>query len=614
MLTTSVVILSAALLLAMILNLTLKPRFFSRLMSGCMVAAVLGGLFYYGVGFAQTTGDPLLSLIRTPLTVIRMFVGVNEFSAISASSSVSTEGGRLGFWLVHLLAFYSMTSAVLNTLGAEAMRALRLLLSRRGDLTLIYGVNEESRELGRECLARHRGTVVFVAENVSAALTAELNNQGMSVLAGERAAASDERLLRSLRPGKRKLTVYAMDADEGKDLIYAMKLKDSLERLAVPPETTRLTLPGEEEILAALLQVSESAYGFGYVNIFEPGRLAARAMLKLCPPWSCVDFDKDGKATSDFHCAVLGFGRYGQAVLRSLVQNGQFVGSRFRAAVFSPQFASESGFLQADCPELFSRCNIRGFVEDGRGIGFYRYVDENLRSLKLIAVCTGDENLDREISDNLMLYLNRRNAEEICVVRVGRSGVRYQPRIGAPVRSQALFTLSALSAEEADRQAIVLNSAYDSSERSDWEKWVSCDSFSKMSSRASADFMPALLRASGRTREEILAGNWPPEGELLEVLGEMEHLRWCAFHLTMGFRTMPREEFRRRAEAFRRARAEGKPCQKPSRDMEQRTHACLVPWEELDALSAEERSLAGREVDYRQADINNVLALPQLLK
>lgn len=45
-----------------------------------------------------------------------------------------------------------------------------------------------------------------------------------------------------------------------------------------------------------------------------------------------------------------------------------------------------------------------------------------------------------------------------------------------------------------------------------------------------------------------------------------------------------------------------------------RTHACLIPWEELDALSAKENAVTGRSVDYKQLDINNVLAVPRLLR
>ena len=172
-----------------------------------------------------------------------------------------------------------------------------------------------------------------------------------------------------------------------------------------------------------------------------------------------------------------------------------------------------------------------------------------------------------------------------------------------------------LSAEKADREAIVLNSVYDNSDRTPWEKWVACDPFSKMSSRASADFIPAFLKMSGASREDVLSGNWDPSPEMQQVLGEAEHARWAAFHFANGYTTMSDEEFERNAENYRRCAAEGKPCSnKIGKNQLTRTHACLIPWKDLDALSAREHAATGRDVDYKMTDINNVLALPMLLQ
>ncbi len=57
------------------------------------------------------------------------------------------------------------------------------------------------------------------------------------------------------------------------------------------------------------------------------------------------------------------------------------------------------------------------------------------------------------------------------------------------------------------------------------------------------------------------------------------------------------------------------PCPiKLSKNAEERTHACLIDWDALDELSARESAVTGREVDYKQIDINNVLTLPRLLR
>ena len=609
------VILAAALLAAMVLNLALQPAFSKKLTTFCMLVGVIAGLLFYGVGFAETTNSLALSVIRTPLCVIRMFIGVAELSAIEGSTLVSTRTGLVLYWLVHFLAFYSMASAAMITLGAEALRYLRLLLARRGNLTLIYGINENSVALGKECLAAGGCSVVFVAESADAATVSDLNSQGMSVLTGTAAVNSEKSVMRRLHVRKRKIEVYALDSAEDQNLFYALQLKTALEKAGIPAENTRVTLPGAEDILTPMLQVSDSSYGYGYVNVFDSAELAARAMIRLCPPWEHMHFDSSGRSTDNFECVIVGFGSHGQAVLKALVMNGQFVGSRFRAAIFSPNLKAEAGYLKADSPELLKQYEIFGYEADARSSDFYDYVGAHLSTLKLIAVCTGNREMDREVSDHLMLYLKRRNAEQICVVRCGEKGARYQKTVGSPILRCNIYTRSLLSAEEADRLAILLNATYDDSDRSDWEKWIACDSFGKMSSRAAADYIPAFISASGSSREQILAGNWHPDADMVETLGEAEHLRWCAFHYAMGYSPMSREEFENNAAEFIRCRDAGIPCdRKIGKNTTERTHACLIPWEELDSLSAREHEVTGRDIDYKQTDINNVLTLPKLLK
>lgn len=609
----TVVVLSTALLLAMVLNLALKPSYSAKLTAACMITAFVGGIIIYGVGFAESTGDIGLSMIRTPFCVIKMFVGINDFAAIEGTTPVATPFRIMVFWIIHLLAFYSMASAAMFTLGEEALRYMRMLLSSRGDLTLISGISDRTISLGKECCAAGESAVVFIVENAEDSTVSDLNNMGMSVISGPSAIASDRSVMRRLRVRRRKVNVYALD-EQDKALFYALGLKDALEAASASPENTSITLPGAEDIITSMLQVSPEQYGYGYVNVYDSAMLAARALIRTCPPWELIEFGADGRAKEDFDCAVVGFGRHGQAVLRQLIMNGQFAGSTFHAAVFSPNFDNESGYMKAECSSMFEHYDIQSYSSDGRSIEFYQYVDKHIDSLKLIAVCTGSRESDREISDNLMMYLKRRKAQNIRVVRCGAEGVRYQETIGSPIVTANIYSLEYLSARKADRDAILFNSAYDSSDRTDWEKWVACDSFSKMSSRATADFLPAFIRASGIPADEIIAGNWPPAEEILEVLGETEHLRWNAFHFVMGYSTMSSEEFDRRAENYRKCAAEGIPCDRITKDSENRLHACLIPWDALDELSEKERSVTGHKVDYKRYDINNVLILPEVLR
>ncbi len=534
MLTIPVVLLTAAVFLALTVSLVLKPAYTAKITTFCMLSAMVYGLLVYSTGFIQVTGDPLFSVVRAVFCVMRMFVGVNELGAIAGSTFVATSTWVNVYWVFQLMALYSTASAIMVSIGSTALRRLRLFLSHRGDLTLIYGINDNSIAVGKECRAAGGTSVVFVAESAPAATVRDLNDLGMSVLTGYAAVHSDEHTIRKLRVRGRKITVYALDAAEDQNLFYALELKDVLEREGVEPKDTRITLPGAEDIITSMLQVSPERYGFGYVNVYDTGMLAARAMIRLCPPWEFMHFDENGRAAENFECVVVGFGHYGQAALRQLLINGQFAGSTFRAAVFSPNFKNECGYLLTDSPEMLKRYDIQSFPADGRSKEFYDYIGQRLDTLKMIAVCTGSETNNSEISDNLMLFLKRRRAENICVVQCGRTGVRYQETVGSPILRGSIFCRAMLSAEDADRRAIVLNSIYDDSDRTDWEKWVACDTFSKMSSRASADFLPAFLKIAGTSREEVLSGEWKPDRELQQTLGETEHLRWNAFHFSMG--------------------------------------------------------------------------------
>ena len=146
------------------------------------------------------------------------------------------------------------------------------------------------------------------------------------------------------------------------------------------------------------------------------------------------------------------------------------------------------------------------------------------------------------------------------------------------------------------------------------ENWKHCNYFSRMSSRASADFYPAMLKAAGKTAEQVEKGDWPPHRDALENLAISEHMRWCAFHYVMGFHPMSEAEYLRRAEQYRmEVQEKGASSLRISKDMAGRKHACLIPWEELDRLSEYENSVTGGHVDYKQMDRNNILVLPDIL-
>ena len=147
--------------------------------------------------------------------------------------------------------------------------------------------------------------------------------------------------------------------------------------------------------------------------------------------------------------------------------------------------------------------------------------------------------MNAEIADELQSYLSRRGYR-IAVYQCSHNGILSKSGAGKVVH-HSIYTPDLLCSDKIDRMAMELNHSYCGSGTAQ-ENWRNCDYFSRMSSRASADFAMALLHSAGISIQEALE-NWNPQGELLENLAKTEHLRWCAFHYAMGFRPMSREEF-----------------------------------------------------------------------
>jgi hypothetical protein len=120
----------------------------------------------------------------------------------------------------------------------------------------------------------------------------------------------------------------------------------------------------------------------------------------------------------------------------------------------------------------------------------------------------------------------------------------------------------------------------------------------------------------GRTdRQTVIKNGWNLSGELLENLGKTEHLRWCAFHETMGFRRMPPEIYASRKAQYEKEKAEtGRGKIRIGKDLDHRLHACLIPWDDLDELSASENAITGKSIDYKEMDRDNVRMIPAMLQ
>lgn len=610
-----VMLITLALFLAIILLLAAKPKFAGKLTGAFIVLAAVGGLFFYGYGFAMTTQDIPLAIIRALLSVCGMYVGKMDLGAISAAPGMEQTWVQVLFWVVHLFALYATASAAITTVGAEALRKLRLWLARWGQLNIIYGVSDDTLLLGKRLLAMKRGSVVYVDKKPDAANTAAIAKAGCVLRSDDNALKADRKFMKSVgaHHKNRKISLYAMERDPGDNLQYAAGLLESLPKFGVEAEDTVLVLRGQENSAASELQVLGDRYGYGTVSVVQESSLAARILVQNYPPCDHIAFDGEGKATEDFEALVIGFGQVGQAVLRQLVMNGQFQGSTFRAAVFAPDCNAVNGYFSRSFAQVLQNYDIQFHNGDGRSEELYDHLTQRGEKIKYMAICAGSDKLNQEMAENIAVFCESSNLE-IPIYLCTTHAVKKFRLDGRNSQRHNLYNPDILSMEKADKMAMLVNHHYQGDpDRGPKATWRDCDYFSRMSCRASADFIPAMLRMANTTAEKVGEKGWDLTPAQLENMSRAEHLRWCAFHYCMGFSPMGEEEYAERADTYIRQKAAGEKPLRIGKNMKNRTHACLISWEALVDLSAREEAITGKAVDYQAMDTENVLVIPKLL-
>ncbi len=619
-----VILTSGFLFLLLIISLGFQPKLLTRINGALFLFVGLSAVSFYGTGYFAICDSIPQAVMRTLFATFCTFLGRNEISAVSSVPALSNPLMQFFMYLVHLVGLYVTASAVITSMGTRLVRQLNLLLVRRGTLSLIYGANEESLAFAQQLAdgGKHTGVIVFVDPKAGGDLDSRILRMGSILFSDDSAKSPSAKFLRTIgmAPGKRTLNVYCLDAAAADNLQFANTLEKALEEAGIAPAQTRLTALLEDASLGAGLQASQPGsenghYGYGSVLALDRADLAARMMIRTWPPYETMRFDGRGKAEENFEAVIIGFGQIGQAVLRSLVMNGQFDGSRFHAIVIAKDSSSQNGSFAYSSPELCSRYHIEFRDEDARSKAIFDELSEKRSELNYVAVCTGDEKYNAEIAAEYTAFLHAAGSRAT-VVTCAKSGVgRLDPATGL-TETVSLYAPELLCSSKIDEMAMLLNHQYHLSEgKTAQEDWADCDYFSRLSCRASADFIDAFLASTGSVREDVPKGTWPADAKVLETLARTEHLRWIAFHSCMGYRPMPGDVFEERVRTLREQQAAGvTPQIRLNKDTQRKYHICMIPWEELDALSEKLTAITGKPVDYKEMDRDNVRLIPELLK
>lgn len=612
----SIILVTTALFFAVIISLAAKGNTYNRAIRFIMLTVGLVGIVLYGYGYSIVcAGQPLLAVTKSLISLISMYLGTNSFLAICDTPLMQHNAAQLIFWVAHFGAVYAFAGTVIVKLGENVLSRLRLLLSRRGDLVIMYGVNDKSLSVSKTLHKKKNTSLLFIGKSSDSELD-YIRSLGSVIYANDDKLTPSVSVLKRMGiDSHRRVTLYCMQNSSAHNILFADAFMNAMEEIGCSPSKTSLIISGSEETIGNRFQVLDAKkYGFGNVLVYDEHMMTARHMICQNPPVNTLQFDDLCRATENFEALIIGFGQSGMSALHYLLLNGMFEGSKFKADIFASDSDSVSGRIINYCPSIEDQFNVSFHNVNARSSDFYAFLQKHYKALKYIVLCCGKTD-NEELAHEITKFLRHRDRKlpVYCLTRDEYIEIKWWKTLPDIWK---LYDSDVLISNRTDMLAMAYNHYYcQGNGKTMQENWFACDSFSRESSRAAADFMPSLLWMAGLSEKEVLEKGLRLSAEQEINLAKTEHLRWCSFHLNNGFLPMTAEEFDERCKLYLQEKSAGrKNLIRIVKNMDMRTHACLVDWNALTTLSEVESAVTGQAVDYQQVDINNIRVIPHALE
>lgn len=288
------------------------------------------------------------------------------------------------------------------------------------------------------------------------------------------------------------------------------------------------------------------------------------------------------RAVRPFSVCILGFGALSREFLFSTWENASFEsdapdGRGFEALVIDSDIERRRAVAVLDAPEIKSAPFITWMSCAPDSEECFEKIKDSLGTLHQILIATDDTSVNLDIAMRLLRMFRRCGMEKdhpqivIAVFEDADGSIKFisrEPGSTFLQSNRSQFTYGELARRAADAKAEELHGQYirNSMFPSDWN---SIGTFLQNSNRAVVwDIPNKLLLAgdlSGKTDEEKDRIYWE--------LARYEHRRWNTFQYTHGWTLLPLSEM---------TEEEKEKC--VTKRKSEKRHACLVPWDELDAL------------------------------
>lgn len=509
-----------------------------------------------------------------------------------------------------------LAATVLANIGGGVIGRIRLVflktIGTRHNIYLLYGLRRETVYLAGDIHRRNPKATILLLHDRSDNPSEEdghrkiLENDLFQYGAAKVYFTSEKSLhflMRIAQKCRKHTFLILMDALCQKNTLLLEKLNLPSMQKSIP--RMHFYVLYEKEISECIAQEKDLMQWD--IHWISPGELAARqalmmpAFLDICPSGECTF----GRACRNLLLVIVGYSETSEELSRYLSSCVQTAGMTTRLLLFDKEIRTKTAYFRFSNPELYKAVSLDlSDIEPG-SLEFYEFFAKSENCPDGIFFAGEDERLNTLYAFRLRKILQSPGGHQIPIfVRKASSQDHQRAFVLSGLRSfgcmEQIYSYDVLINEELDALAKAVHWHYQIYNQTgkDMElAWKQASLYEKMSSRALAIHIPWKLECAGFQK---VPGPWDDTYErelerspaLMENLSIGEHLRWNAFLLASGWKTVSPNAL----PAGQR------------KDPSNRLHVCLVPWEELKDVGKY------YQCDFQALDMHFVKSLGQILQ
>ena len=404
--------------------------------------------------------------------------------------------------------------------------------------------------------------------------------------------------------------MFFLSENEDYNIHMSLKVIGEIRRLQLLPKELRLYVNADSEELIDLFAEKIGPLNVE-VHIFNRSKLAAQELITNYPPVNALKLETSkAVALSDFSMLIIGFGNMGSEALKEMIEQGQFVGSTFRATIIDKEMKCKAGLFEHYYPGL-KNYQLEYHEAEVNSSEFFNLLKDKLAGLKYILVALGEDELNIKTAVELSHFISREtdndqikiltdvyNTRDYSYIQQAKECFKEICLYGS---NDNIYTEDIIINESREMTARKIHAYYNAQKAVEKQvPWQALSPIKKMTNISAASHIYTKLQLAGLTPQDF--AQWSTEEEYVKALGNErfenlakgEHLHWNATLFVHEWDVWHLSDIPDFVSV--------------NKDEKHKKHACLVDWEELKKV--EERF----GEPYRKYDRDSVRNIWELAK